>query len=118
VKKRFDTTHLEKMLSASKRPLLVGHFNPDGDAVGALTAMFHYLRDRGMTPSAVLPSPYPDYLAFLIEEGTPITIHSRERRKRQGVDRFCGFADLFRFQSIKSHGASGERYIGQGLQRC
>ncbi|HKM12857.1 MAG TPA: DHH family phosphoesterase [Bacteroidales bacterium] len=78
MKKRFDTTHLEKMLSASKRPLLVGHFNPDGDAVGSLAGMFHYLRDRGMTPSALLPSPYPDYLAFLIEEGIPITIHSRE----------------------------------------
>ena len=78
MKKRFDTTILEKLLSSSTRPLLIGHFNPDGDAVGALTAMYHYLRDRGMVPYAVLPSPYPDYLAFLIEEGTPMTIHSRE----------------------------------------
>ncbi len=78
VEKKFDTTILEKMLSASKNPLLIGHFNPDGDSVGALIAMFHYLNARGMSPSAVLPSPYPDYLDFLIGEETPIVIHSQE----------------------------------------
>jgi phosphoesterase RecJ-like protein len=78
VKKRFDTTLLEEMLSASKRPLLIGHFNPDGDSVGSLAGMYHYLIERGMTPSAVLPSPYPDYLAFLIGEDTPVMIHSHE----------------------------------------
>lgn len=78
MKKRYDTKLLEKMLSASKRPLIIGHFNPDGDSVGSLTGMCHYLRGRGMAPSAVLPSPYPDYLAFLIGEETPITIHSQE----------------------------------------
>lgn len=78
MKKRFDTTLLEEMLAASVRPLLIGHFNPDGDSVGALTAMSHYLISRGMSPSAVLPSPYPDYLAFLIGDEMPVTIHSQE----------------------------------------
>lgn len=73
------------MLSASKRPLLVGHFNPDGDAVGALTAMYHYLQSRGMAPSAVLPSPYPDYLSFLIGEGVTITIHSQDDKSARAL---------------------------------
>ncbi len=82
---RFDTTLLEEMLLASTRPLLIGHFNPDGDSVGSLTGMYHYLRSRGMTPSAVLPSPYPEYLAFLIGEETPVTIHSQEDKSARDM---------------------------------
>ncbi len=63
-----DTLKLESLLSESREIVLVGHFNPDGDAVGSVTAAYHYLKARGKQPRIILPSPYPESMAFLEPE--------------------------------------------------
>ena len=63
-----DTLLLESLLSESREIVLVGHFNPDGDAVGSVTAAYHYLKARGKQPRIILPSPYPESMAFLEPE--------------------------------------------------
>ena len=63
-----DTLLLESLLSESREIVLVGHFNPDGDAVGSVTAAYHYLKARGKLPRIILPSPYPESMAFLEPE--------------------------------------------------
>ena len=60
-----DTTSFEKLLATSHDIVLIGHFNPDGDAVGSVTAAWHYLKARGFKPRMILPSPYPESMAFL-----------------------------------------------------
>ena len=63
-----DTTTLETLLSASRNIVLIGHLNPDGDALGSVTAAYHYLKTRGKHPRIILPSPYPDNMSFLEPE--------------------------------------------------
>ena len=63
-----DTLLLESLLSESREIVLVGHFNPDGDAVGSVTAAYHYLKACGKLPRIILPSPYPESMAFLEPE--------------------------------------------------
>ena len=63
-----DTLLLESLLSESREIVLVGHFNPDGDAVGSVTAAYHYLKARGKLTRIILPSPYPESMAFLEPE--------------------------------------------------
>ena len=60
-----DPTRLEALLSPAADIALVSHFNPDGDAVGSVTAAYHYLKARGKHPRIILPSPYPESMAFL-----------------------------------------------------
>lgn len=60
-----DPTRLEALLSSAADIALVSHFNPDGDAVGSVTAAYHYLKARGKRPRIILPSPYPESMAFL-----------------------------------------------------
>ncbi len=62
---QIDTSRLESLLASADRIALVGHFNPDGDALGSVTAAYHYLKDRGKKPRIILPSPYPENMAFL-----------------------------------------------------
>jgi len=45
--------------------LLTSHANPDGDAVGSLLGMFHYLKNKGVTVSAVLPNQFPDFYGWM-----------------------------------------------------
>ena len=62
---KIDTTTLEACLSQARDIVLIGHFNPDGDAVGSVTAAWHYLKARGKQAHMILPSPYPESMAFL-----------------------------------------------------
>jgi len=62
---QIDISSLESLLQKADKVALVGHFNPDGDALGSVTAAYHYLKGRGMHPRIILPSPYPDNMAFL-----------------------------------------------------
>lgn len=62
---QIDTSPLEAILNEAHDIVLVGHFNPDGDALGSVTAAYHYLKARGKRSRIILPSPYPDNMSFL-----------------------------------------------------
>lgn len=49
----------------ARRPLLLSHCQPDGDAVGSVLGLAHSLQAAGQHPITALPEPVPDNLAFL-----------------------------------------------------
>ncbi|MCL4534151.1 MAG: DHHA1 domain-containing protein [Bacteroidetes bacterium] len=49
----------------ARRPLLLSHCQPDGDAVGSILGLGHALRAAGQCPISALPEPVPESLAFL-----------------------------------------------------
>ena len=58
-----------RMLSESKKTVIAGHFNPDGDCIGCLTGMRSWIESSfpGSVESVsmIVPSIFPDYLHFL-----------------------------------------------------
>ncbi len=56
---------LESFLSTPKNIVIVGHRNPDGDAMGSTLGLCHYLRKKGHKPTVVVPNEYPDFLHWL-----------------------------------------------------
>lgn len=58
------TEQIESILSSTSKAVVIGHFNPDGDSVGSVAAMWHYLDCRGIRATAILPSMHPQSLAF------------------------------------------------------
>ena len=62
---QIDTYRLEAILKEAHDIVLVGHFNPDGDALGSVTAAYQYLKARGKHASILIPSPYPENMSFL-----------------------------------------------------
>ena len=60
--------HLEELKTLLSRPkdiVITTHRNPDGDAIGASLALFHYLNQLGHTVHVMAPSEYPDFLAWM-----------------------------------------------------
>lgn len=55
----------EFLTAAPRRILLVGHRNPDGDAIGSTLAMRRFLEPLGHACAVAVPSPYPRFLEFL-----------------------------------------------------
>ncbi|MGY0427017.1 MAG: DHH family phosphoesterase, partial [Polaribacter sp.] len=56
---------LKKFLEKPRKIVLVGHRNPDGDAIGATLALSHYLGKKGHQATVVVPNEYPDFLHWL-----------------------------------------------------
>lgn len=64
-------TTLPNFLRTHERLLLTGHENPDGDCLGAETALFHLLRAIGKQPLILNPDPIGRSFDFLLRH-TPV----------------------------------------------
>jgi phosphoesterase RecJ-like protein len=60
-----ELEEIKRLLDESERIVLTSHSNPDGDAVGSLLGMLHYLKMKGADVKAVLPNPFPEFYAWL-----------------------------------------------------
>jgi len=60
-----------RQIETWRRPLLVSHAKPDGDAIGAIVAMRDALRQRNVDPAALVFDAIPSRYRFLVNE-TPI----------------------------------------------
>lgn len=70
---------LVKLISEAEKTVAIGHFNPDGDSVGSLTAFHSFLRQCGKDSEMILPNDYPSFLNFLDSE-RKILVHKRKKR--------------------------------------
>lgn len=73
---------LKEYLSQSKNIVIIGHRNPDGDAVGSTLGLKHYLDKKGHTVQVVMPNEYPDFLHWI--PGSE-TVYRFDRQNKQSV---------------------------------
>ncbi|MDO9634521.1 MAG: DHH family phosphoesterase [Paludibacter sp.] len=61
-----ELVHKAKMaIDEADKIAIVVHVGPDGDAMGASLAMWHYLMTQGKTPVVVVPTAFPDFYAWM-----------------------------------------------------
>lgn len=60
-----DIISAQDAINRSKRIAIVSHYNPDGDAVGASLALYHFFKNRNISVQVILPNPYPDFLEWM-----------------------------------------------------
>lgn len=60
-----DINNLKDLIVRTKNPLIITHYNPDGDAMGSSLAFYHYLIKKGKEPVLVTPNDYPEFLHWL-----------------------------------------------------
>jgi len=56
---------LKTFLAKPRNIVIVGHRNPDGDAMGSTLGLKHYLDKKGHDCTVVVPNEYPDFLHWL-----------------------------------------------------
>lgn len=65
-----DFQEINALLASPKRIALVPHRSPDGDAMGAALAMYHFLSKLGHEATVIAPNEFPDFLAWLPASST------------------------------------------------
>jgi bifunctional oligoribonuclease and PAP phosphatase NrnA len=56
---------LQNIINETQHPLILIHYNPDGDAIGSALAFYYYLIKKGKNPVLVSPNDYPEFLHWL-----------------------------------------------------
>lgn len=81
---------LDKIVGMSENIVIITHVNPDGDAIGSVTSMYHYLKGRGKEPIIIIPNKYPSFLSFL-DKDSVIKVYNVDKVK---CNRYIEGADL------------------------
>lgn len=75
-------TELKEFLSQPQEVVIIGHRNPDGDAVGSTLGLKHYLDKKGHKVQVLMPNEYPDFLHWI--PGSE-TVYRFDRQNNQSV---------------------------------
>lgn len=60
-----DTDKWHELINNATNIAILGHSGPDGDAIGAILAMTHYLDKLGKQAVPITPNPCPDFLRWM-----------------------------------------------------
>lgn len=77
---------LKSFLSTPKNIVIVGHRNPDGDAVGSTLALQHYFIKKGHNPTVVMPNEYPEFLHWLPSNGKMYKFDKQNKQSKREID--------------------------------
>ncbi|EDM44689.1 hypothetical protein SCB49_13995 [unidentified eubacterium SCB49] len=55
----------KELLATPKKIVIVGHKNPDGDAVGSTSALSLFLKSQGHDTQVIVPNDFPDFLKWM-----------------------------------------------------
>lgn len=101
---RLALERLKKLMTPEQKIVIVSHINPDGDAIGSVTALDSYLRKLGAAPTILLPNSPPHYLSFLNRSDSIYTFE----RDREKVIELIGEATLIVALDFNSFSRAGE----------
>ncbi len=73
-----NSEQLWSTIGSGKSIVLVGHANPDGDAIGSVSAMYHFLKQLGKQACMIVPNSFPDFLSCLDPDTDPILIYRND----------------------------------------
>ncbi len=81
-----EIKEIKSLLSSPKNIVIVPHKNPDGDAVGASLAMYHYLTIKGHKATVVSPNDYPNFLKWLPASRSAYKFDMQNRQSKNAID--------------------------------
>ena len=82
---RSDIKEIKELLSTPKNVVIVPHKNPDGDAIGASLAMYHYLNKNGHKATVVSPNDYPNFLKWLPGSKDTLKFDMQNRQSKKAI---------------------------------
>lgn len=82
---------LRKIIEEAKKIVVIGHTNPDGDALGSTLTWSEFLRQQGKDVTTVAPDMFPDFLMWMPGTNTIL----RYDKRPEAVEQAFNTADTF-----------------------
>ena len=77
---------LKKILTTKKKVVITTHKSPDGDAIGASLALFHYLKKYNKEVVVIVPDGFPEFLNWMSGSSTIIYYDTQEELANQFIE--------------------------------
>jgi len=59
------TETVRNLLTSPQKVIIIGHKNPDGDAIGSCLGLSFFLKSLGHTTTVLMPNDFPDFLKWM-----------------------------------------------------
>lgn len=109
-----ETTKIvQNLLSSPQNVVIVGHRNPDGDAVGSCLGLSFFLKSLGHRASVIMPNDFPDFLKWMpgVED---IVVYEKEIKKSSKLIDGAGLVFTLDFNSLDRVGLE----LQEVLENC
>ncbi|MCX7986243.1 MAG: bifunctional oligoribonuclease/PAP phosphatase NrnA [Bacteroidales bacterium] len=99
---------IKELLHIPKRIVIFTHVNPDGDAMGSLMGLYHFLTKLGHVVTPVTPNEFPFFLSWLTGANQVKVFHNSPTEVIKKISEadiiFCvDFNDLRRLKEIEQY---------------
>jgi bifunctional oligoribonuclease and PAP phosphatase NrnA len=73
------------LLQAPKKIFITTHHKPDGDAIGSMLGLYHYLTKKGHKVTAVSPGEIPDFLEWMPGVNTMLNYEAQPKEAQEAL---------------------------------
>lgn len=77
---------VKNLLNTQKNIVVVGHKNPDGDAIGSCLGLANFLRQRGHNITVLMPNDFPSFLHWIPEASTIINYEQHQKKSEEVIN--------------------------------
>ncbi|NOX86251.1 MAG: bifunctional oligoribonuclease/PAP phosphatase NrnA [Chlorobi bacterium] len=98
---------MRRVLGERKKIVVTSHNNPDGDAMGSMLAMYHYLRKKGHQVWAVLPNQYPVFYDWM-PGAKEVLVYEKAAKEIQKILAEAELVFCLDYNAIDRFGAASE----------
>lgn len=105
-----EINEIKTLLSTPQNIVIVPHRNPDGDAIGASLAMYHYLNNKGHKATVVTPNDYPYFLKWLPSSKEVFKFDMQNRQAKSSIEE-ASIVFLLDFNALHRVGNDMQNYL-------
>ena len=75
-----------KCLSTPQSIVIVGHRNPDGDAIGACLGLYHFLKQINIESTVIMPDDFPAFLKWMPESDQVLNYEQHTAKVTEAIN--------------------------------
>ncbi|MFC6269195.1 DHH family phosphoesterase [Frigoriflavimonas asaccharolytica] len=75
-----ELSEIKNLLTPDKNIVIISHQNPDGDAIGSSLGLYHFLKNKGLEATILVPNDFPKFLKWM-PDSKKVTISEYKRKK-------------------------------------
>ncbi|MFC7357511.1 bifunctional oligoribonuclease/PAP phosphatase NrnA [Jejudonia soesokkakensis] len=80
------TAIVKELLSETKKIVIVGHKNPDADAIGSCLGLSEFLKTQGHVATVLMPNTFPDFLKWMPGSENILTYDQQPEQCEKFID--------------------------------
>lgn len=96
-----------QLIEAAENIVLLGHKNPDGDAIGSSLGLYHFLQAKGKRVHVIVPNDYPQFLKWM-PGSENVLVHANGAKEADGLIMEADLIVSLDFNDLKRIGEVGK----------